>query len=80
MEDLYISETDREDLEKERYLLGIERIKEIPGESICAGYIQAYFNRMAEFVLLMDRAWNTVESGRLRQMELEELQCFNSKL
>lgn len=80
MEDLYISETDREDLEKERYVLGIERIKEILSESICTEHIQAYFNRMAEFVLLMDRAWSIVESGRLRQMELEELQRFNREM
>ena len=80
MEDLYISETDREDLEKERYTLGMERVREILNESICADYIQAYFNRMAEFVLLMDQAWDIVESGRLRQMSLEQLQKFNREL
>lgn len=80
MEDLYIAETDKADLEKERYALGMERIKEILNESICAGHIQAYFNCIAEFVLLMDRAWDIVESGRLRQMSLEELQRFNREL
>ena len=56
MEDLYISEADREDLEKERYVLAMERMKEILNESICAEQVQTYFHRMAEFVLLMDRA------------------------
>ncbi len=80
MEDLYISETDREDLEKERYVLAMERMKEILNESICAEQVQTYFHRMAEFVLLMDRAWDIVESGRLRQMNMEELQDFNRRL
>lgn len=80
MEDLYVSETDREDLEKERYALGIERIKEISDESICEEQVQTFFYRMAEFVLLMDRTWDIVESGRLRQMSMEELQGFNRQL
>ncbi|MDE7132465.1 MAG: aminopeptidase [Lachnospiraceae bacterium] len=80
MEDIYISEADREDLERERYALAVERIREIPNESICEAKEQAYFGRMAEFVLLADRAWNIVESGRLRQMSLEELQDFNREL
>ncbi len=80
MEDIYISEADREDLERERYALAMERIREIPNESICEAQEQAYFGRMAEFVLLADRAWNIVESGRLRQMSLEELQDFNREL
>ncbi|MBD5506342.1 MAG: aminopeptidase [Lachnospiraceae bacterium] len=80
MEDIYISEADREDLERERYALAMERIREIPNESICEAKEQAYFSRVAEFVLLADRAWNIVESGRLRQMSLEELQDFNREL
>ena len=80
MEDIYISEADREDLERERYALAMERIREIPNESICEAKEQAYFGRMAEFVLMADRAWNIVESGRLRQMSMEELQEFNREL
>ena len=80
MEDIYISETDRKDLETERYALALERIRQIPKESICEKQVQTYFRRMAEFVLLMDRAWDIVESGTLRQMTLEELQDFNTEL
>ena len=35
MEDLYIAEEDRNDLERERYALAIERIREIPQEAVC---------------------------------------------
>ena len=80
MEDLYISESDKKDLETERYALAIERIRQIPDESICEEQIQTYFRSIAEFVLLMDRAWNIVESGTLRRMTLEELQIFNREL
>ena len=80
MEDLYISETDKKDLEKERYELALERISQISDESICEKSIQAYFQNMAEFILLMDRAWDVVESGTLRRMTLEELQAFNREL
>ena len=80
MEDLSIAEEDKNDLVRERYALAIERIGEIPEESICTGRLQDYFEEMAAFVLLMDQAWEMVESGRLRQMTLEELQVFNRKL
>ena len=80
MEDLYISDEDRKDLEMERYTLAMERIKQIPDESICEEKIQTYFRIMAEFVLLMDRVWNIVEVGSLRQMTMEELQTFNREL
>lgn len=80
MEDLYIAEADREDLERERYDLAMGRIREIPEESICETQVQTYFSSMAEFVLLADRAWDTVGSGRLRQMSMEDLQAFNREL
>ena len=34
MEDIYIAEEDRNDLEQERFALAIERIREIPDEKI----------------------------------------------
>ncbi len=80
MEDLYISEEDRNDLERERYELAIERIREIPGEKVCGQRLQRYFDNMAAFVLSVDEAWQVVESGRLRQMTMEELQTLNRKL
>ena len=80
MEDIYISEADRADLERERYDLALDRIREIPDESICGEQVQAYFHKTAEFILFMDRVREIVESGRLRRMTLEELQELNSRL
>ena len=80
MEDIYISETDREDLEKERYALAIERIGGIAGESGCPEEVQRYFVRMAELVQLADRTWKIVEDGSLRRMSLPELQRLNREL
>ena len=80
MEDIYISESDREDLERERYALAMERIREIPDESICGEKVRTYFRRMSAFVQQMDRAWEIVAEGRLRSMTLEELQVFNREL
>ena len=80
MEDIYISETDREDLEKERYALAIERIGGIAGESGCPAEVQRYFVRMAELVQLADRTWKIVEDGSLRRMSLPELQRLNREL
>ena len=80
MEDLYISEADRSDLEMERYTLAIERIREIPGESVCGNPLQAYFDSTAAFVLYLDQVWQIVSDGRLRQMSMEELQALNRKL
>ena len=80
MEDLYISDNDRRDLEAERYLLAVGRIREIPDESACEEQVQTYFRHMADFVLLMDKAWNVVETQQLRRMTLDELQVFNREL
>ena len=73
MEDIYIAEEDRNDLEQERFALAIERIREIPDEKICGESLQKYFCSMAAFVLSMEEAWNVVESGRLRQMGILNL-------
>lgn len=80
MEDLYMAEEDRHDLEQERYVLAVERIREIPTEQACGEKLQKYFHSMAAFVLSMDEVWKEVADGRLRQMTLEELQDLNRKL
>ena len=40
MEDLYMAEEDRHDLEQERYVLAVERIREIPTEQACGEKLQ----------------------------------------
>ena len=80
MEDIYLSEADKEEWEAERYRLACDRIAQIPEETVCKRAVQAYFAEMAAFVLLADRAWRIVESGELRRMALPELQDFNREL
>ena len=80
MEDLYIEEQDKRDLEFERYHLALERILEIPGESICQEPFRTYFHRMASFVEQMNQTWDLVESGELRKLSLECLQEHNRAL
>ena len=70
----------QEELIAERYELAFTRIREIPDESICDGIYREYFDCMAEFVILMDRALSLAESGRLFQMTMEELREHNRLL
>lgn len=74
------SEEDKNALELERYQLAKERIREMPEENICPERVQRYFRKMAEFTMLVEDAWDAVESGELRRMDLEQLQAMNRKL
>ena len=80
MEDRLIDEKEQENLLGERYALALERIREIPQESVCEEAFQQYFSYIAEFVSLVNRTLNVVEGGKLRQMTLEELQSLNHDL
>ncbi len=80
MEDLYMDENDKRELEIERYGLALERILEIPDESICGEPFQTFFNQMAAYVAQMDQTWKIVESGELRRMSLTQLQEHNRAL
>ena len=70
----------QEELIAERYGLAMERIKEIPNESICGEAYRDYFMQMADFVLMMDKTYALVEGGALRQIGLEELKAHNHSL
>ncbi len=70
----------QEELILERWELALARIKEIPDESICGEAYRDYFSQMAEFVLLMDEAYELAESGELRRMGMEALQAHNHAL
>lgn len=80
MEDIYMDEREQEELFGERYALALERIREIPQEKVCAEAFQKYFCNMAEFVALMNKTWNVVESGELLKMSLAGLQMQNEEL
>lgn len=64
----------------ERYELSRERIKEIVNEKeICAPFSD-FFGKMAEFIVLLTDTFETVKSGKLYEMSLEQLQDLNRKL
>ncbi len=70
----------REELIEERFGLALERIKEIPDESICGEAYRDYFVRMTEFLLFVERTYELVESGKLKEMGLEALKEHNRSL
>ena len=70
----------QEELIAERYGLAFARIKEIPDESICGEAYRDYFMQTAEFMLLLNRTYDMVESGDLRRMSMEELKEHNHAL
>lgn len=70
MEDLYIAEEDRNDLERERYALAIERIREIPQEAVCdaallrCGSISIVWRRLFCIWMKCGRWWRAGNCGR----------------
>lgn len=80
MQDIYMNEQDRGDLERERYALALERVREIAKEQACAEKCRHYFEKLADFILQMDEAWRIVESGKLRELPLDALQQMNTAL
>ncbi len=80
MEDFYSNEQDKDDWEMERYALALERIREIPNESMCAEPFCAFFNKMSSFAVKLHETWLLVESGGLREMSLSQLQRQNREL
>ena len=61
MEDLYIAEEDRNDLERERYALAIERIREIP---LRCGSISTVWRRLFCIWMKCGRWWRAGNCGR----------------
>lgn len=70
---------EKEELEMERFELAYERIGQISSEKEC-GIFQPYFEKMAEFVLLMKETWDFVKSGAIKEASLEELQKRNREI
>ncbi|MCI9144423.1 MAG: hypothetical protein HFH87_17690 [Lachnospiraceae bacterium] len=70
---------DREVLE-ERYGLVMDRIREIPGETLNDGRLKDYFDFCARFLLLIDDTAAFLEGDGLRKADLEELERRNQAL
>lgn len=64
----------------ERYILSLERIKEIPNENLIEEPFLEYFVKMAHFVLSMDDLKNKIEDGCLKKYSFFELQKLNQSL
>lgn len=69
-----------ETIEKERWLLAKERIEEIAREPEIDGTLGIYFQKTADFLMLMQKAWEKTESGTLKHASLEELKVWNQTL
>ncbi|MCR5268972.1 MAG: aminopeptidase [Lachnospiraceae bacterium] len=64
----------------ERYQLSTGRIREIQTEQTVCEPFRTYFAKVAKFIELLDETYQIVESGKLRRMDLGELQDMNRSL
>lgn len=65
---------------RERYELGIERIKEIAEEPCVPETYQDYFKRQADFILNAARMAELVRQGSYRKLSVGELKQWNNRL
>ena len=63
-----------------RYELAIERIKNIKGENTVSEKYRDYFRTLADFALLVDKLKEKIENGEYYQLELDELESWNTHL
>ncbi len=59
--------------DKERYILAIERILQIPDEKTVEEPFLSYFHRVAKFIVYVHEVFEREKEGTLRKMTLEEL-------
>lgn len=64
----------------ERYLLALDRIREIPAEHFGQKAFEDYFATVAGFLLLIDQTKEFIAEGGLQRASLEELKEHNYKL
>ena len=76
MEEITVSQ----EMLKERYGLAMERIRAILQEACSRQEFKAYFDKMAEFLLLLDDTKSFLEKDGLKNASLEELQKRNFEL
>ena len=62
---------------KERFLLALERIREIKEEKRLEGAFQAYFEQVSSFLLALEQEKKRLEEGKLNLLGLEELKEQN---
>jgi leucyl aminopeptidase (aminopeptidase T) len=64
----------------ERYVLSIERMKEIPQENLIKEPFKGYFVKIADFILKMDELTQKIKDGSLKKYSFFELQQLNQSL
>lgn len=75
-----ITDTEKTQLEQERFTLAYERIAQLPDEKIRDSRYHDYFAKASKFVMLMKETWDFVADGSLHEASLEELQRRNREL
>lgn len=65
---------------EERYHLAKERIVQIEKEEAVAEPFRSYFRKAAGWILLLDEWKNLWESGKAKELSLEELETWNQRL
>lgn len=71
---------ENQEILRERYALVIERVRDIAEEKLGREGLEAYFQSMAQFLLLLDDTWKFLRAGGLEDAPLEELQRRNHAL
>ena len=64
----------------ERFLLSIERIKQIGGEELIKAPFLSYFKRTADFILMINECYQKIQKGFLKEASLDELQEMNYQM
>ncbi len=64
----------------ERFQLVLERTQEMKQEKRLTGHFQAYFERVADFLILMEEERRRLVDGKLQKADLEELKKQNRAL
>ena len=65
---------------EERYELAVERLQEMLTEQSVSDKYADYFQRMAQFGMLLKENYDRIQKGWLKQASLEELRTANTEL
>ena len=65
---------------RERYELAMERILEIPTENMAKAPYADYFEKVAEFILLMKKNYDMAQENAFSMMTMDELKAWNESL
>lgn len=67
-------------MNRERLDLAMERIRKIKGENTVAEQFRPYFEKTADFMILLEEVWKETFYETYYQLPLEELEIYNHRL